>query len=228
MDQDLINQLIENPDLLKDLANNETLKPHLEEYGNDALKNSRDKVMQQNANYRKQNEQLQEQITEATQPEPAKAAPKSAPKSDEGNEALLARIAQLEEKDRRNAEAQLNSLKREQRDAALAGLHFKDGGMSMAQQLIDLSIFEQQSDGSIRHRDSMMSISDYISQEWSKSEQSKFFLDPSASGGGGATGSKRPGGGGLAKKFSDATPNEKQQYYLDNGEQAYESWKTQG
>lgn len=218
--------LIDNPGMLDALKDDEAVGTILGKYGDDALKSSRDKVIKSNQNYKTRNNELEEQVTHFTQVESSTTSTPAPKEPVTGDNALLERIAMLEKQNADAVKQQLNATIREQRDAALAGLNFKEGGMAMAQQHIDLASFEVNNDGSIRHKDNAMPVGEFITAEWSKSNEASFFLDTSASGGAGAVGAKRATPLNHSNKsFKESTTQQRTDYFKQNGAESYGSWK---
>lgn len=228
MDKDqLINALLENPDLMAELASNTVLAPKLEEFGNDALRNSRDKAIKSNQNYKTTNDELTALMENSTKEAQAAPTPSPTSASPTGDVALLARLTELENERKMDRAKLAESDKRSKRDAALAQLPFKEGGMAMAQQVISLDLFDVQPDGSVRHKENAMSVEDYVQQDWSKTPAASLLLDSSANGGGGASGTRKISGGSL-KKYSDATPTERNSYAQEHGVDGYRDWQSRG
>lgn len=223
--KDIIETLKENPEQLNEILNHESFRSTVEEHATKAVLDSRDKVLKTDDNWKAKASDLQSQLdTLKATPTPTPEVKPTGTKAPVTDPALLERLSTLEKSIEQKDRLLNNTKVASDRDAALAGYAWKDGGMNTAQKLINLDNFVMNDDGIARHKDTGMNMKDYIAEEAIKSDL-KYLVDGAASGGAGAKGSKGTTTITSVKKFSDATVGEKTAFINEHGEAKYQEWK---
>ena len=224
---DILEQIANSPDLLAELTRDERFAETINAAANESVIKARDKALREKNNWKERAEALTQPITPDEPPSEPVVAPVSR-SNNSANPELLKRIKDMEDQLNMAKSNEIATKKQVELQNALSGLPLKDGGMGVASKLINTDLFDVHGDGSIRHNETGMRLSEYVKDEWSQSSEAQLVLDTSANRGAGASQGRRGPNNPLGKRFSEASFDEKNKFYLENKQEAYEEWKARG
>ncbi len=230
--EEITETLSKNPEMLEEISQHEEIGELLKGYASEAVSKHNAKLRKSNANWAAAAKDLEAQLESQSpveMPETKTQAPKATPSAPGPDDTSKdARITELEgQLQNFMQEQQINKITNSVSDA-LSAINFREGGLSIARQIISPDQFVIADDGVVRHQDSMKSASEYVSEDWVKSSQGSVLIETSQASGGGIPTSRGAGTASLSKKFGDMTATEKGMYAKEHGMDAYNQLAAKG
>ena len=226
--EEITEVLSQNPEMLEELSQHEEIGELLTGYASEAVSKHNAKLRKSNANWAATAKDLKAQMESQSpieMPEVETPATKALAPADASKDARISELeAQLQNFMK---EQQVNKINNSVNDA-LSGVKFREGGLSIARQIISPDQFVIAEDGVVRHQDSMKSVSEYVSEDWVKGSQGSVLIETSQASGGGIHASQGAGTAATSKKFGDMTATEKGMYAKEHGIDAYNQLAAKG
>ncbi len=230
--EEITEVLSKNPEMLEEISQHEEIGELLTGYASEAVSKHNAKLRKSNANWAATAKDLKAQMESQSpveMPEPVTPDHKATAAAPANVDASKdARISELEGQLKNFIkEQQVNKITNSVSDA-LSAVNFREGGLSIARQIISPDQFIIAEDGVVRHQDSMKSVSEYVSEDWVKGSQGSVLLETSQASGGGIHASQGAGTASTSKKFSDMSATEKGIYAKEHGIDAFNQLAAKG